>query len=285
VSVIVLRGYKPSPHRGPFNPDEARIRRRCVACWPFWEGSGGTAENIVTGQRAPITWGPNSGGGSPNGWRALQYGIGIACTENEWVNTGVTRLGSVGLFAAATEQWTLVVRASAWTNLEGTVFAKAGPTIANRNLQIQYNRPNAPERTPTIFVRGTANHTNWGLDDFKLHSHWITWDGATCRAYHDDARGALTLNVGTAVEETAEPFMFGARNAGGANSALNGDLDFGAILDVALTPAEIKRWQQNLYAPWERPLFRPYPPPIYFPLATLGPPRPADEPHAAEPVS
>lgn len=247
MSVTVLSGYKPTRHQGPYPEEWARIRRRAVGVWMFWERGMGQAENVAR----PDMWSPITVGE----WRDMLHGPGLYCVNQTAIDTGVSLLGNVGLYAGAAQRWTVVVRAEVKNNSEGTVLSRAGPIVANRTFHLWFNRPTTPTRTPSFVLRGGVTNTNWGLDDDQFHTFWVTWNGSQAIAYYDNAQGALTLTVGTAAEETAETIILGGRTHAIVDSYLNGALDFAAILEAELAPPAIMRWNQDLYGPW-RPTIR-----------------------------
>lgn len=201
-------------------------------------------------------------------WAYSKYGPGLLGNALAYADTNHARIGSVGLFAASTEKWTLCVRASFTNNVQSFIVGRGGST-ANRAFSLQHNRPGAPTQTPGIRIRGgTALGTDWGLDDGRMHTYWITWDGATCLAYYDSALGGLSVNVGTAVEEPAETILLGAVTTAAPFGEFTGIYDFAAILDQPLSPDEIREWHTDLYAPW-----RPWAPmaAMSFPIQTIRP--------------
>ena len=196
-------------------------------------------------------------------------GQGLRLANTSYVDTGLKRLGTVGLFAAAGEQWTVAVRFRIPnTAVTSALMARASSTIINRTFHIEFNRPAASTRTPDFFIRGSVTQSNLQLDDGEWHTLYVVWNGITAIAYYDNARGALTLNVGTAVEETGENLLLGARTTGAPAGKFDGDMDFVAILDVPLDPAGIIRWNQDLYAPW-RPHRRRYAKATIVPTAPI----------------
>lgn len=246
---------KPTRHNSPFRSEWGWLRQHCVAVYPLWEKGSTRVYNLARPTRfASVTLGA---GGT---WADSQWGPGLHFADAGYIDTGVPRIGSVGLFAASTERWTAVIRAK-HSAVEGFLLAKSGATNANANFQILHQRNLAAARTPRFIIRGTITDSSWGLDDGLYHTYWVTWDGSTAIAYYDDAQGALTLGVGTAVEETTQNIMMGARSQASPAGFADGDFDFMAILDVELQAGRIRQWQRDLYAPW-RPYRRRYGPPV-----------------------
>lgn len=242
MSVRVIGGpYKPTRHNLPYIGTWDWLRRHTVAVWPFWERGAkqiySLAGQLSSADIIGATWEDQING------PALHFaGAGS-------VNTGRGRFGSVGLFAASTEQWTLVVRSRVILNNTGIAVSRAGSgTAATRQLNVTFAGDGL--QTPGINVRGSSTATIWGLDDGTYHTIWVVWDGLAAIAYYDNAQGAISLTVGTAVEETTENVMFGARLASAPTGFLIGDVNFAAILDIPLSTHEIVRWNQDLFAPW-----------------------------------
>jgi hypothetical protein len=242
---------KPTRHNGQLATGWAWLRDHCVYVLPIWEkgsprlfpfGGGRRGRHLVP---ADITFGA---GGE---WRDLRYGPALHFADAGFVNTNYTRIGSVGLFAAATEQWTVALRfRTSDQATDGSLIARGSGTTANRTFMAQMNRIGNAASTPRFDVRGSTTNTSWSLDDDEYHTIWVTWNGTVMKAYYDAAQGETTLAVGAAVEETTQNIMLGARTQSGPSTFLTGDIDFCAILDCALSPAAIVQWHRDLYAPW-----------------------------------
>lgn len=215
----------------------------------FWERSYSVVYNIadLSQNRYGTIWQEES-------WKEGRFGPSLIGNALGYVDTNETRLrGQVGLFAAASEKWTLVARGSFANNVQSFIVGRGGST-ANRAFSLQHNRPGAATQTPGIRIRGgTALGTNWGLDDGLTHTYWVTWDGSICLAYYDNAQGGVSVNVGTAAEEPAETILLGAVTTAAPFGEFTGLFDFCAILNQPLTVPQIRHWYPDIYAPW-----RPY---------------------------
>jgi hypothetical protein len=267
---LVLGGYKPTQHNTRFPPRWSWLRSHCVAVWPMWDRGAGGVRNIVR-----TTYGDGdiiSTASVGSWWRDTDDGPAVSGSADTYINTNLTRIATLGLFAAAGEQWTVAVRARLTNNLTSSLIARCSGTLANRTFQMLFNRPVNANQTPRFVIRGSTTDANWGLDDGQFHDYFITWNGVTCIAYYDDAKGALALNVGTAAEETSQVLLFGARTASLPTDKYTGDLGFVALLDVALSPSEILNWRPDIYEPW-RPYRQRYGAQIIVPELRIYAPR------------
>lgn len=270
--------YKPTRHSGALPGDWAWLRSRCVLALPFW--SRGDTRLINLARRDPVAIPITFGSGGE--WRDMRYGPGLHLNDTGYVDTLQTRIGGVGLFADTNEAWTAVVRfRSSDQATDGALLARRSVTAANATFSIILDRIGAAARTPRIVVRGTATDTSWNLDDGEWHTIWVTWDTVTCFAYREAAQARVTLGVGAAVEETTQRILIGARTHTAPGAMLTGDLDFCAILDVALSPAQITAWHEDLYAPW-RPVRRRI---GYQPVPPIIPPAPMPQVFARRPLA
>lgn len=242
MSVRVLsRNYKPTYVAGTkYDPKWEYIRQHCVGFWPFWERRSNTLENWAhLGLRPAITF------GTASAWQDLTNGPGIHFDGTGYVDTLIKRLGAIGLFAASTEQWTVVTRSRCASNAATVLFGRSHQTTTSRVMTISF----ATGAGPAFRIRGTSTVPGWALDDSGWHTIWVVWDGTTCQAYHDAALGVTTLGVG-AIAEGTENIVIGAASNYLLSTRFIGDVDFAAILDVPLSPAQIVRWNSDPMAPW-----------------------------------
>jgi hypothetical protein len=237
---VIAPPFKPTFHRGLLPPEWQTLRDHVTAVFMIWERGH---NRIFSGGNLRATFLNAT-------WVDLKDGPALHFSGNGYVDTFTQDMDGVGLFAGGTQPWTLAVRFRAPASTVGTVVARASATAANKTFQMFLDRPTSAGRTPRFEIRGVGTDTSWGLDDNRMHTVWVVWNGSTLVAYFDDAKGALTLAVGTAAEEAAEVIMFGARTRSLPASFLTGDIDFVALVDVPLTPAAIVEWNRDIYAPW-----------------------------------
>jgi len=249
--VSVISGpYKPSWHVSRLSPQWKWLRDHCLVSYPMWERGSTRLFNAERPNRfADITFGA---GGS---WLDTVNGPALHFNGAGIVNLGFGRIENVGLFAGSGEAWTAVIRARMGSTIAGSVMGRTNTTTAaNQQFDVRFNRPvGGATATPTIRLRGAATDTNWGIDDGTFHTVWITWNGTVAKGYWSSARGATTLTVGTAVEESAALISLAGLNPQSPALNITGDLDFFAVLNIPLGPTEITRWNVDLLAPW-----RPY---------------------------
>jgi len=247
---LVAPVYKPSWHTGRRPPQWKGIRDHSLAAYLLWERGGTRVYNQQNPSRyAGLTFGAGSG------WIDSLNGPALRFAANGVMDLGVGRIGPAGMFAGAGEVWTTCVRFKVAASVVGIPLSRwLSTTQANQTFDMRFNRPGSAANTPFITLRGSSTGTSWGLDDNEWHTVWVTWNGSTARAYYDSAKGATTLTVGAAAEETGAIIEVGAAGAiGTPQLPLAGDIDFFALLDIPLSTAEIARWNGDLYAPW-----RPY---------------------------
>ncbi|NBW18433.1 MAG: LamG domain-containing protein, partial [Caulobacteraceae bacterium] len=160
--------------------------------------------------------------------------------NGDYVNTGVTTIAGVGLFATSTSVWSIEF----WFN--STAFAatgsadylinrSAGPN-SSRTFQIRVND------TGNIisFVRGSsttlATSTTAPLDSWNHLA--LTWNGTNAYAYLNGG-ATIAVSVGTAAEQTSEFIVFGGDNNSNVVS-YNGYLSDIRIWNTARTQTQIQ---------------------------------------------
>jgi hypothetical protein len=261
MSIQVLGSrYKPTKHLTRLDPKWQWLRGHCLAAFPMWD-RGGT--RIYNASR-PTRWGDITFGAGGD-WQDMLRGPALHFAGAGIVDLGFQRIGSVGLFAASTEQWTVCARFRVATNtVPVTIVARSSGTNVNKTFQLFFDRVNSATQTPGIYLRGTQTGTSWALDDGLFHTVWITWDGTTAKAYYDDALGQTTLGVGSATEES-QNISLAARTVSSPASQVTGDIDFVALTDFAANPPLITKWHHDLYAPW-----RPYRKPVGKSITVTG---------------
>lgn len=260
---VLSAPFKPSWHTQRLRPEWDWVRRHALAAYPLWERGGKRVYNQHRPNRdAGVTY------GAGEGWIDSNNGPALHFAGSGYINLGVGRIEPFGLFAGPNEAWTVCVRVRAAQFAAGSIMSRLGSgVLANQTFDLRFNRTNQVQQTPFVRLRGTSTATNWGIDDGEFHVAWVTWNGLVGKAYYDAAQGEVTLGVGTAVEEAATAtIMVGAQQASGPSNFLTGDINFFALLDIPLSPAEIVRWQRDLLGPW-----RPYERRTYARVAATAP--------------
>lgn len=188
------------------------------------------------------------------------FGTAYALSDSShYIDTGVTDVGGVTLFAEDGKPFSVVVRyRSAAT---GTVLSRAGANITTRTFQI-FN--NGVYVSPSFVVRGTQNAYNWGYQDGGWHTVTVVCDGASVSVFGDTNREA-SFSSGTSLEETTQRILIGARTNGANYVLTSGAVEFAYFFDRALTRDEHLALVANPYQ-----VFRAAPSRIYFDLPSLG---------------
>lgn len=217
------------PHRG------------AALTYDFLDGTGTTITDILPGGSN----GTLAGTTSPTWTR-----FGINSGPQGCVDTEKTRIGSTGLFAASTEQFTVVVVSKQGVLTSGSPISRAGTTQASRTFQF-YSQGSYDF---LLNLRGsltTLASAEPGMtpNDGRWHAHFITWNGSQAIYQMDD--GSLvrkTCTVGTAEEETTEHILFAGRTISGLASTFSpsGDIAFGYISDQALSTHELAEFYAYL---------------------------------------
>ena len=124
----------------------------------------------------------------------------------DWLDSLVERFGDTGLFASASEQFTVAVAFNVGTQT-GTLFGRAGATSTSKTLQVYFT---ASQTLAAVCRGGTA--TNYGSTASSPGVASFRWDGAVAKLRYKD--GATTVSVGSAVEESGQRIVVGARTNG-----------------------------------------------------------------------
>lgn len=154
---------------------------------------------------------------------------------NDYADTNLTSMGATSLFATAGQSFTIMLVASVISGPTSTLIGKASATGGNMTFRIFMS--SGTNLTSTI--RGTSGGatTIAASFDSNWHCHTVRWNG-TAAIHRLDNGSNLSLNVGTAVEETTQRIMIGARTNTAANF-LSGSEAYLAIYDTALSDAQI----------------------------------------------
>lgn len=141
-------------------------------------------------------------------------------------------------FADASQKWAVggVFNSVAAGSL--ILFAKASATSASRTLQVYRNAAGGL----SLIVRGTDTSSGIPLAFGLFHSWLLVWDGSVLQLYIDN-HAPVAINVGTAVEETTEVPLIGARTASSPAGYFNGFNDLLLMRSGPMSPAEISRWR------------------------------------------
>lgn len=132
----------------------------------------------------------------------------------DWLDSAISRFGRTGLFAAASESFTVVIACDMGVNT-GTLVARASADGALKTDQIYYTASNDLR----IITRGGSayGHPTPAAGPAVIAHRW---NGAASQLrYNDDIR---TATVGTAAEETAQRIVVGARTNGTGHFLGNG---------------------------------------------------------------
>jgi len=157
---------------------------------------------------------------------------GLRFAGGQWLDTGSETIGD-GLFAGADRAWTFAV----WVKNSSV----AGfPSYGGRGQNTGTARTFLPVFSGTnksVRIRGEITQipaTVNGTWQFYL----FRWDGSAA-LYYQNLLSPVSLNVGTASEETNQPIIIGAHN-NGVNGRFTGNIAFVGIWNRAITGAEIE---------------------------------------------
>lgn len=150
------------------------------------------------------------------------------------LTTGVSTIGTTGLFADVGEAWTVTVVGVVDT--EGYLISKADQASSTKQFGIVYS-----SNVLKVQVRGLTTNLTHSYTKGDKVTISVTWDGTTCLVYVDDD-APQTIGVGTDVANTL-PIQIGQR-VGGFN--LIGTMHQNLIFDTTKTPTEIAQLKTYL---------------------------------------
>lgn len=132
----------------------------------------------------------------------------------DWLDSGISRFGRTGLFAAASESFTVVIACDMGVNT-GTLIARSSADAATKTDQIYYTATNDLR----IITRGSAayGHSLAAAGPAVIGQRW---NGATNQLRYNDS--TQTANTGTAAEEATQRIVVGARTNGTGHFLGNG---------------------------------------------------------------
>lgn len=167
----------------------------------------------------------------------------VAVAGSSGVNTGRLSFARTRLFADATSRFTVLTLARLQTtnsSSQGTFFARAGSTVANRTLQVYRD-----QTALGVYARGAlSSATIANATDFLPAA--ISWDGTTMRVFAGRTLNSV-VSVGSAAEETSEPYTLGART-GGTGYVVTGSIAYNIVFARALSNDEYLNAIDN---PWQ----------------------------------
>ena len=149
----------------------------------------------------------------------------------DWLDSGLSRFGRTGIFAAASESFSIAIACDLGLNV-GTLIARASADGALKTDQLYYTSTNDLR----LITRGSAA---FGHPSSAAGPAFIAqrWNGAANKLRYND--NSQTANVGTAAEETAQRIVVGGRTNGTGHNLGNGSKVYQVFfIDRALTDDE-----------------------------------------------
>lgn len=165
----------------------------------------------------------------------LNSGQGYALFDGgDWLDSGLSRFGRSGLYAASSESWSVYVVASADNS---TILARCSGTAGNKTFQLL----SYPSANNLSFAArgGIITDFDTASTDASPLIGGICWTGSVFSTrIRNDIRNK-TASVGTAAEESTQRIILGARTNGTAHFLTNGAKVWQLfIIDRALTSTE-----------------------------------------------
>lgn len=156
---------------------------------------------------------------------------------DDFMDTGVERIGRTGLFAAPTESFCIAIAFIVDPSFEAndSIVSRAQGALTERAF-LFYLRGSGRAR---VICRGLSTEEtdlpllNTGED---LNVVVINWDGATL-SYRNERGDTRTIAVGTAPEQAGSKIVFGANQNGGA-FPFTGRQGTGFIIDRSMSESE-----------------------------------------------
>lgn len=156
---------------------------------------------------------------------------------DDYMDTGVERIGRTGIFADSTEQFCVAIAFIVDPAFEAndSIISRAQGAVSERAF-LFYLRSSGRAR---VICRGLSTAEddlpllNTGED---LNVVVINWDGATL-SYRNERGDTRTIAVGTAPEQSGSRIVFGANQNGGAFH-FTGRQGTGFIIDRSLNESE-----------------------------------------------
>jgi len=154
----------------------------------------------------------------------------------QWLDTGVERFGSTGLFADGNEEFTVI---SVTKNEEpGTIIGRAASPIEDRTFQTFI----AADGTLMIVARGVRTDTSiYSSSENKIIT--CVWDKSNLSGYINGE--FFPIEVGSAAERTGQSITVGARTNGNSHF-YEGDITAFIVIDKALTEQERQKLENYL---------------------------------------
>lgn len=147
-----------------------------------------------------------------------------------------------GLFADVGRPWTVSIHYQIpLLTAAASLISRAGSSASNRTFSLNMSALST-RKGLSLRLRGTSYDFIAGGDDQK-HMATIVWDGTNTTVYIDGIY-TQTFTKGTAVEETTQRIIIGARENGAAGVTV-GVLGNAIFLNRALSELEVRRLRFN----------------------------------------
>lgn len=168
-----------------------------------------------------------------------------------YIDTGVTSMGGINFFLnpggpGNSLPFTLTGWARLRSATSGTVWGRAGATNVNRTFQLLYN---GVSEAPAVIIRGVYTYFTPQSNNDEWHLHAIRYDGTNAGYWASRSSGQAgvsgVLNIGTAVEETTERMIFGARTNGTGFRLTDAELSDFRLYDRVLGDDDLERMYLN----------------------------------------
>ncbi|WP_447045341.1 hypothetical protein [Vreelandella sp. H-I2] len=168
---------------------------------------------------------------------SAERGMLIYDGNEDFMDTGVERIGKTGLFASPSEQFCVAIAFIVSPSYEAndSIISRAQGALSERAFLL-YLRSTGRAR---VICRGASTGDadlpllNTGED---LNVIAINWDGSTL-TYRNERGDVRTIGVGTAPEQSGSRIVFGA-NHNGTDFHFTGRQGAGFIIDRSMSEAE-----------------------------------------------
>lgn len=192
-----------------------------VSAWYDKSGNGYIATQ-ATGANQPIT-----GARTLNGLNVLNFD-----GSSDFLNLGVTDLGSTRLFAGATDQYSVFTFVQ-YDALGGYPISKR----TNANSQFGFLRGGGGNNQILQLHRG-AQATQATVSGVSTAFQGCVWDGLTMKTYYNNST-AVTFSAGSSAELIGENILIGARTQSSPTFFLDGGLGEIIVSDQGITQSVV----------------------------------------------
>lgn len=163
------------------------------------------------------------------------YGMLVHDGADDFMTTGVPRIGGTGLFVGPDESFFLAVVIRGGEDVSGVIVDKSS-ALGFTDTTLRLDRVSGSSQVRFI-LRRQDTRFDWPVNDNEPHVIWVQWDGTQAIGGYDSLEPQV-LNAGKTESEKSANILFGAATSSNPSFHWSGDIGSRIIIDRAVTTEE-----------------------------------------------